>query len=390
MKSKGGVVCLLLLATLARGLDVGDKAASLEGVAHWMNGSAVDPSTPDGKTTYIVEFWATWCPPCRQTIPHLSDLADRYAPSNVVLVGVTDEDEATVKPFAEKMGMKYRLALDTKKSTADTWGKTVEGIPHAFLVDTNGTVVWQGHPMDGLDRVLADVLAGHHDPKKRRETEEREAKILRTIQDGNFDEGMKLLKEFLAENPRRMDLQQVKAGLLMQGDDVEGLREHYREMLRIFHDSSSDLNDLAWLIASPSDMPFKYRDFGVALEAAQRAVDLTHGREAAILDTLAVVYYGLGMIDRAIAAEEKALSLSNDKEEQRELKSTLQFLREIADLRAKAARPAASGDEKAGAGADRPPDSAGAPRAETPSATNGPAGGTADTNRAGTVSSPGP
>ena len=238
--------------------------------------------------------------------------------------------------------------------------------------------------------VLADVLAGRHDPKKRQETEEREAKILQTIQDGNFDEGMKLLKEFLAENPRRMDLQQVKAGLLMQGDDMEGLREHYREMLRIFRDSSSDLNDLAWLIASPSDMPFKYRDFGIALEAAQRAVDLTHGREAAILDTLAVVYYGLGMIDRAIAAEEKALSLSNDKEEQLELKSTLQFLREIADLRARAARPAASGDEKAGAVADKPPDSAGAPRAETPPATNGPAGGAAGTNRADAVASPGP
>ena len=114
------------LAGVAAAVDIGDKAPPLDGVAGWLNGPAVNPSTPDGKTTYVIEMWATWCGPCRATAPHLAEMAKEFKDKGVVIVGVTQEDEAKVKPFVESLKVPYPIAMDPKKSTADTWMRDVE------------------------------------------------------------------------------------------------------------------------------------------------------------------------------------------------------------------------------------------------------------------------
>jgi thiol-disulfide isomerase/thioredoxin len=73
-----------------------------------------------GKVT-VVEFWATWCPPCKVAIPHLNKLyVNKYKAKGVQLVGVTKEDEGTVKPFiAERKGQfTYPVAIDGTGATA--------------------------------------------------------------------------------------------------------------------------------------------------------------------------------------------------------------------------------------------------------------------------------
>jgi len=100
--------------------------------------------TPDLKgKPLIVEFWATWCPPCRQSIPHLNELYKTYKDRGLVVIGLTDEDKSTIKKFQKDIPMDYFVAIDDKLSKE--FGVT--GIPHALLVDKDGKIVWEGHPM---------------------------------------------------------------------------------------------------------------------------------------------------------------------------------------------------------------------------------------------------
>lgn len=151
---------LVLPATAAK---LGDKAAPLQ-VAEWVKGKPVDLAAGKGKTVYVVEFWATWCPPCRASIPHLTELQKRFKDKGVVFIGVSDEKPSVVKPFVEKMGdkMDYTVAVDQSgKTGAGYMGAfNINTIPHAFIVNKAGQVAWEGHPLDGMEEALQKVLDG--------------------------------------------------------------------------------------------------------------------------------------------------------------------------------------------------------------------------------------
>jgi len=133
----------------------GEPAAALA-VAHWVKGDPVDVSSG----VQVVEFWATWCPPCRTSIPHLTELQEKFKDRGVNIIGVSNEELDTVKPFVDKMGdkMAYTVAIDaggTSEGYMTKYG--VGGIPHAFVVK-DGAVVWHGHPMAELEAAIADAL----------------------------------------------------------------------------------------------------------------------------------------------------------------------------------------------------------------------------------------
>ncbi|KAJ3103028.1 hypothetical protein HDU96_009434 [Phlyctochytrium bullatum] len=103
------------------------------------------------KIVTVVEFWATWCGPCRSTIPHLSEVVKRFAKKDVNVVGVTDEqDEAKITAFASQMGMEYPVAIDGRLEAKSKIFRPsgARGIPHAVVIGVDGKVVWMGHPMD--------------------------------------------------------------------------------------------------------------------------------------------------------------------------------------------------------------------------------------------------
>jgi thiol-disulfide isomerase/thioredoxin len=156
------------LTANAASLKVGDPAPAIK-VAKWIKGGPVDKLEAD--KIYVVEFWATWCPPCRTSIPHLTEMAKKYA-GKVTVVGVSvyeraPSDEARlnlVSEFVKKMGdkMEYAVAADdAKKFMAGNWMEAAKqtGIPTAFVVK-DGKIVWIGHPMMGLEEQLAKVTGG--------------------------------------------------------------------------------------------------------------------------------------------------------------------------------------------------------------------------------------
>lgn len=104
----------------------------------------------------IVEFWATWCPPCRTSIPHLNELYKKHREKGLEIIGVTKEDEATVSSFVKNIPIDYHVAFDSGGKFGKPFG--IKGIPHAMILDKEGKVVWEGHPMSLPESQLEAVL----------------------------------------------------------------------------------------------------------------------------------------------------------------------------------------------------------------------------------------
>jgi len=120
---------------------------------YWLNSAPLRLADLRGKIV-VLEFWATWCPPCRTSIPHLIKMYDAYKDKGVALVSLTNEPRETVEPFVEKMKMLYPIGGGSPSGGA--YG--VRGIPHAFIISPAGEVVWEGHPMAGLEAAIEKQL----------------------------------------------------------------------------------------------------------------------------------------------------------------------------------------------------------------------------------------
>lgn len=141
-------------------LKVGDAAPSLAS-AKWVRGEPVKQF--EGDKVYIVEFWATWCGPCIQAIPHLNEYHQKFKERGLVVIGHNlDEDEATIKPFLSQMGGKMSYAVtcdDGSKRMPKLWLEAAgqNGIPCGFVIDKAGKIAYIGHPMS-LDEALLTKL----------------------------------------------------------------------------------------------------------------------------------------------------------------------------------------------------------------------------------------
>jgi thiol-disulfide isomerase/thioredoxin len=175
---------------------IGDPAPALEPIS-WLQGAPVTKFEPG--RVYVVEFWATWCPPCIKAIPHLSALQKKY-PETLTVVSVNvealldHEPKADAVPtFMKKWGkdIAYTVAIDdpTKKTISDAWitASGSLGIPTACIVDQHGKLAWVGYPDQvqsySFDHALEDTLAGKPDLVR-----------ARTLQMATSHESDKLLK----------------------------------------------------------------------------------------------------------------------------------------------------------------------------------------------------
>ncbi|OGO50246.1 MAG: hypothetical protein A2148_04260 [Chloroflexi bacterium RBG_16_68_14] len=112
----------------------------------------------------VVNFWASWCPPCRAEMPELVAAYERYQNQGLVIVGINlQEPDDTVLDFAEEFGIDFPLVIDRDGELADVWrlGGPIQGIPTSYFIDGTG--------------VIRDLYYG---PMTEKTLEERLAKIL--------------------------------------------------------------------------------------------------------------------------------------------------------------------------------------------------------------------
>ena len=213
---------LLLAATLSIAsvasadhyLTIGDSAPSLTHVT-WLKGQPLT-GFEKGKV-YVVEFWATWCGPCKENIPNLTQLAKKYAGS-VSIFGIdiwekTDAHDAAymarATAFVNKEGdqMAYNVGADDSEThTANDWMKAAGegGIPMSFVIGRDGKIAWMGHAQ-GLDEVLAQVLDGKYDVNAAKQRRALEVEAIRPVKEAmtakEFSKALSLMDKIVAKRP---------------------------------------------------------------------------------------------------------------------------------------------------------------------------------------------
>lgn len=161
-------------------LKVGSKAPGIK-ADKWVKGAEVK-SFESGKV-YVLEFWATWCPPCIKSIPLLTDLKKSH--KDVTVIGMassetrgkpgTPQTLAKVEKFVADQGaaMDYTVAYDAKGTMGKDWLRAAgqSGIPCAFVVDGDSKITWIGNPLDheslvaAVDAALKTAKPAKPDPK---------------------------------------------------------------------------------------------------------------------------------------------------------------------------------------------------------------------------------
>ena len=323
---------LLLVGSMAiadddKFLTVGDEAPKPD-IAHWIKGKEVTGFEP-GKI-YVMEFWATWCGPCKASMPHISELQEKYKDYNVTVVGVSDEELATVTGFLSKGDWndktKYTIATDPDKSVYNDYMKAAgqNGIPTAFVVGKEQQIEWIGHPMQ-IDEPLEQIVKGTWDREvfkakwEEDQKSERElAKVQQKVQvlfgeyraaaaQKDWDTAKAKLDEAMGLNP--LVAQQLgPQKFLLLARDMNKPSEAYalaNDMAEKNWDNAQLLNQLAWFTVDEPGI--QTRDLDFAMKAANRASEITGGNDGAILDTVARVYFEKGDLDKALEIQKKAV-----------------------------------------------------------------------------------
>jgi thiol-disulfide isomerase/thioredoxin len=317
------------LPAFAATLNIGDPAPKLE-VSKWVQG---DPVTEfSSNNLYIVEFWATWCGPCRESIPHLNKTYLQFKDKNLIVIGVDiwEQETAKVEPFVKEMGsnMTYRVAMDSvaegknpqEGKMAVNWMAAAggNGIPTAFLINKEGKIVWIGHPHDLTDDIIENALAGTFDIKKASEDRQKEqAKqlairqhsqdLVAALKAKSWDKASAEADELekTLDDSQKPNLIPDRVKILFGRGDSDAAKKLASKTSEENKENISLQFRLATELATNEDV--KEHDYDLANKIIQVAFEQTKGEQPQVMALMARIQFLQGNKDTAVELQSKAI-----------------------------------------------------------------------------------
>lgn len=321
-----GLVCFsafLANAQTAHYVTIGDPAPAMK-PAKWLKGTPIT-SFKKGKL-YVVEFWATWCHPCKENIPHLTELAKKYK-GQVSIVGVSiweslkegqGDPMKKVADFVKEQGpkMDYFVAADGPKNViADAWMKAASegGIPCSFIINGEGKVAWIGHPAK-MEDVLKQVIAGTYNVASAREKREIELNVTRPIDEAitakDYKKAVKAIDTALAKRPQlEYNLTYPRLVALYHADLEQG-KTLSAKILKESNQAIGAYQMMSSIFATQTDLSKTAYEFGLGVidEA------ITYNQGVFMFTAMkAATFFNMGDKDQAIKFGEESVALA-DKE----------------------------------------------------------------------------
>jgi len=321
-------------AQAAPTLKWGDPAPPLVG-SKWIKGEPVKSFEP-GKI-YVIEFWATWCGPCREAIPHITEMQAKYKDVTFIGQDVWENDQAAAEPFVKKMGdaMNYRVVLDDVSAggsgangeMGQAWLAAAgqDGIPCSFIIDRAGKIAWIGHPMN-LEQILQQVLAGTYDTQKElaRDAVEKDLqqRYSQALEKKDNDAALTVLEEYRMFAPHlSLQIDAMRFELLLRKNQYDQAYKLANEIADAPQVSPQILCEVASTIVDEKGI--EKRDLNLAEKMAARANELVQAKDAAIADVYAHVLFEKGDVSKAIEIQTQAVELAFDPQMRRQMQTTL-------------------------------------------------------------------
>lgn len=341
-----GAAILLQQAASAKDLGIGSKAPALD-IEHWVqdgNGFFKPVTEFEKDKVYVVEFWATWCGPCIQSMPHLADLQNKYRGNGVQIISVSDEsldevkdllgkkNEDVGKTFAEVTAA-YSLTTDPDRSVYKDYMTAAkqQGIPTAFVVGKTGIVEWIGHPMD-MDGPLAAVVAGTWDrdafaaemvaQQKMQQSMQRLSMLAST---GKFKEAIALAEaqgEQATTDASKQQWMEIKYSLkLSAGMLDEDALAFFRGRIKTLKEDPLAMARFGYSLYGQAqqgvDIKPLLADVLAAMEEVSKNADSQ--MKPLVFNTLAMLASESGDLKKAIAAQQAAIDATDDERQKKRL-----------------------------------------------------------------------
>ena len=292
----------------------------------WLQGDPVKEFAPG--TLYLFEFWATWCGPCLQAMPHLEALHQKVKDrKDIRIIGVNVMDATPPEKLpaflkSRRLNPTYALAADGAKDgpVATRWlrPRGVTGIPHAIAV-REGKVVWSGHPTQ-LDAPMLEALAkpgsGGDQPapsaRERSRTFDPRRQEVRAAAVGDDIEKTRGLLRAIAVDPsveERLKLEAIGIAfdIKVQQERWEEARSCLEWMVEFLPDSRTALLKAGNMALATEELPAKDADF--AIRCADRAL-AANPEDIAAMELKAAAHAAKGDFAAAAVLQETAVNRS--------------------------------------------------------------------------------